>query len=77
MPLRPDPAATAALIAQAIDVVGSQAALGRATGRSQNAVWHALKVGRVTAEFAADIDRATHGRIPKTRLRPDVFGEAA
>jgi len=76
MTTRPDQEITASLLSEAVALVGSQTALGKATGRSQNAVWHALKTGRVTAEFALDIHRATQGQVSRSRLRPDIFGEA-
>lgn len=64
---------TSELIKQAIAIAGSEAKLGRAAGVSQHAIWSAKKKGRVSAELAAAIDRATGGAIGKAMLRPDLF----
>lgn len=61
------------LIQAAIDQLGSEAKLGAATGFSQHAIWSAKKKGRVSAEMAAAIDRATDGKVAKHDLRPDLF----
>jgi DNA-binding transcriptional regulator YdaS (Cro superfamily) len=61
------------LIESAINILGSEAKLGKAIGRSQNAVWQAKRRGNVTAEMAIAIDRATNGVVAKERLRPDLF----
>jgi DNA-binding transcriptional regulator YdaS (Cro superfamily) len=62
------------LLIRAIAFAGSEAKLGRAIGRSQNAVWQAKRRGSVTAEMALAIDVATAGQISKSDLRPDLFG---
>ena len=62
------------LIEQAIALAGSEAKLGAAAGVSQHAIWYAKKKGRITAELAISIDRATKGEISKVMLRPDLFG---
>lgn len=72
---RPPQNLTTILLNEAIAACGSQAKLGKATGRSQNAVWHARSTGRVTAEFALAIDKATNGLVPKEALRPDVYSD--
>lgn len=61
------------LIEQAIEIVGSEAKLGRAAKFSQQAIWKAKKIGRVSPRMAKSIDRATKGKIPRTKLRPDIF----
>lgn len=61
------------LILQAIALAGSEAKLGKAAGVSQHAIWSAKKKGRVSAELAAAIDRATGGVVSRSALRPDVF----
>ncbi|WP_445490238.1 YdaS family helix-turn-helix protein [Rhodopseudomonas sp. RCAM05734] len=53
---------------------GSESKLARAAGFSQNAVWHARRVGRVSGDLAAGIDRATKGRVSIRRTRPDLLG---
>jgi DNA-binding transcriptional regulator YdaS (Cro superfamily) len=65
---------TTDLIKAAIAQLGSEKKLGDAAGVSQHAIWSAKKKGRVTAELAAAIDRATAGRVSKSALRPDIFG---
>ncbi|TFV71694.1 hypothetical protein E4K64_25540 [Bradyrhizobium frederickii] len=52
---------------------GSEAALARAAGYSQNAIWQANKKGRMTPEMAIRIEQATKGDVPRWQARPDVF----
>lgn len=61
------------LLVAAIQIAGSEAKLGKATGYTQNAIWQAKRRGRVTAEMAIAIETATLGVVPKVRLRPDLF----
>lgn len=61
------------LISAAITMAGSEAKLGKLAGFSQNAIWHAKRNGRCSAELAVGIERATNGAISRTRLRPDLF----
>ena len=61
------------LIEAAIVIAGSEQKLGRAAGYTQNAIWHAKSKGRVSAEMAVGIDRATNGAVSRSRLRPDLF----
>ncbi|WP_409516130.1 transcriptional regulator [Brevundimonas sp.] len=77
MTVRPSPDITRGLLSEAIQIFGSQSKLAAATGRSQNAVWHALKNGRVSAEFAMAIDAATDGQVSRSALRPDVYRPVA
>jgi DNA-binding transcriptional regulator YdaS (Cro superfamily) len=63
------------LIEEAIALVGSEAKLGDACGKSQNAIWAAKRAGRVSAELAVAIERATGGRMPRWRLRPDLWSQ--
>ena len=75
MTQRPSTTETAALIAEAVACFdGSETKLARAAGFSQNAVWHARRVGRISGDLAAGIDRATKGRVPISRTRPDLLG---
>lgn len=74
MHTRPKPEKITALLQAAVTLVGSEAKLGKATGFSQNAIWHAKSKGRVTAEMALKIDQATGGAVSKHRLRPDLYG---
>ncbi|AOF88532.1 YdaS family helix-turn-helix protein [Sinorhizobium sp. RAC02] len=61
------------LLEAAITIAGSEAKLGALAGYSQNAIWYAKRNGRVSAELASAIDRATNGAISKSQLRPDMF----
>lgn len=60
---------------RAVKLAGSQAALGRAIGRRQSAIWNFLQTGRPDPEACADIERETGVRA--AALRPDlaaIFG---
>lgn len=61
------------LLEAAITIAGSEAKLGALAGYSQNAIWYAKRNGRVSAELAAAIDRATNSAIGKHQLRPDIY----
>ena len=61
------------LISKAIEIMGTQARLAEACGVTQPAISYALSTGRVSAELAAKIDRATEGKVSREALRPDVF----
>lgn len=62
------------LVDEAVRLFGSEKALAQAIGYSQQHVNRLrLGEGRVKAEIAIAIDRATAGRVPKHRLRPDLF----
>lgn len=63
-------------ISRAILIAGSEAKLGRAAGVSQNAIWQAKRRGRVSAELAVAIERATAGLVSRAELRPDLFAQA-
>jgi len=68
-------------VSAAISLFGSESKLGAATGYSQVAINKAKRRvaagGKVSANLAVAIDRATEGKISKRRLRPDLFDEAA
>jgi DNA-binding transcriptional regulator YdaS (Cro superfamily) len=61
------------LIEEAIAKLGSEAKLGEACGVSQAAIWKAKRAGRVSAELAVKLERATD--IPRWKLRPDLWSE--
>lgn len=63
-------------ITRAIEFAGSEAKLGAATGYSQHAIWQAKRRGRVSAEMAVAIERATQGAVSRAELRPDLFSPA-
>ena len=65
------------LLQVAISQLGSEAKLGAAAGYSQNAIWSAKRTGRVSAELASAIDKATGGAVPRWRLRPDLWTKPA
>ena len=61
-------------IEKAIAVVGTQSELARLAGVSQTAVNKWLHGGRLSAESALAVERATSGKVTRHRLRPDIFG---
>lgn len=58
---------------RAIAISGSQTALAKAAGVSQNAIWRALQRGRITPELAKKIEEATDGAVSRVDLCPDIF----
>ena len=58
---------------KAIGIAGSQARLGELCGVSQNAIWAAKRAGRVSAELAMSIEKATDGQVPRWEMRPDLW----
>lgn len=64
-------------IKRAIRIAGSEKKLGELVGRSQHAIWSAKELGRVTAELAVRIERATEGQVSRFDLKPDLFGADA
>jgi DNA-binding transcriptional regulator YdaS (Cro superfamily) len=62
------------LIKQAVDIVGSQRELAQKIGKSQQSVSHWINgASKIPAEDATAIEAATHGRITRAQLRPDLF----
>ena len=62
------------LVAEAIALAGnSESKLAAAAGCSQVAINKAKKAKRVSAEMAVRIEQATDGKIPRWRLRPDLW----
>lgn len=60
---------------RAIELAGSEAKLGRATGYSQVAINKAKHKERPSAEMAVAIERAVG--VPRHELRPDIFEKPA
>jgi DNA-binding transcriptional regulator YdaS (Cro superfamily) len=60
----------------AIRLAGSETKLANATGYSQHAIWQAKSKGAVSAEMALAIHHALRGRVPASRLRPDLWASA-
>lgn len=66
-------------LVRAIEIAGSQAALGKLIGTSQQRVWtwlHNLE-GKVPAEFVLPIEAATDGAVSRHELRPDLYPREA
>jgi DNA-binding transcriptional regulator YdaS (Cro superfamily) len=64
-------------IEKAIRLAGSESKLALATGYSQHAIWQAKSKGTVSAEMALAIHHALRGRVPASRLRPDLWASPA
>ena len=57
---------------------GSQSALARKADVTQAAISQLLSNGgKVSAETALKIEKATEGQVTRSQLRPDLFGAAA
>jgi DNA-binding transcriptional regulator YdaS (Cro superfamily) len=67
-----DPALVGKAVACAITLTGSQQKLAAACGVSQPSISKAKRQGRVSAELALAIHRATAGTVPACLLRPDL-----
>lgn len=64
------------LIKKAIDVLGSQAELARAIGKSGPFIHGMLHNNKaVPAALCIGIEAASGGAVTRYELRPDVFGE--
>lgn len=63
---------TRELIEAAISQAGSQSKLAEACGVKQQSIWQAKESGRVSAELAILIERATSGAVLARDLRPDL-----
>lgn len=66
------------LLKDAVKAAGSQSKLAEVLGISQQGVSYIINhADSVPAEVAVAIDRFTNGKISKSALRPDIFGDAA
>lgn len=63
---------TRELLETAISQLGSQAKLAEACGVKQQSIWQAKDSGRVSAELALLIEKATAGTVTAKGLRPDL-----
>lgn len=61
---------------QATMLAGSESALARMTGYTQNAIWAAKQRNMVTPEMALAIHHALHGAVSAHELRPDIWPTA-
>lgn len=59
-------------IQTAIEILGGQAALARACGVSQPAVFRWLHGRRVKADLVMSIVKATNGAVKAHQIRPDL-----
>ncbi|WP_343227247.1 helix-turn-helix domain-containing protein [Serratia sp. 14-2641] len=59
-------------IKKAIEIAGGQAALARACGVSQPAVFRWLNGSRVKADYVVAISRASNGEAKAHEIRPDL-----
>jgi DNA-binding transcriptional regulator YdaS (Cro superfamily) len=60
-------------VQRAVALVGSQAALARAIGKSQPAVYKWVRGHSLpTWQNAIAIERATNGRVTRHEVRPDI-----
>ena len=63
-----------ALVATAVEIVGSQGALAKAMGRSQQQVSALInRAPAISAEDALAIHHATGGRVAASDIRPDLW----
>ena len=63
------------LIQKAIDILGSQTALAKALGISQQGISYLLRhTSKPTAEMSLRIEKATKGKVSRSQLRPDLYG---
>lgn len=61
---------------EAVEIAGGQSALARSLGTRQQVVWNWIhQAGRCPATMAIPIEEATG--VSRTRLRPDLYPEAA
>lgn len=55
------------------EVFGSDKALAEAIGFSQASLVRAKALNKPTCEMAVNIEAATHGKVTRQMLRPDLF----
>jgi DNA-binding transcriptional regulator YdaS (Cro superfamily) len=60
-------------VQKAVNLVGGQTALAKLVGVKQAHVWKWLRMEKIPAERAIEIERATGGRVTRQELRPDIF----
>ncbi|MCC6776666.1 MAG: helix-turn-helix domain-containing protein [Hyphomicrobiales bacterium] len=60
-------------IEEAIEIAGSEAKLGEGTGFSQVAINKAKRRGTASAEMALAIHHFLDGRVPASKIRPDLW----
>lgn len=60
-------------LTRAIEIAGSQSALARSIGKTQQLVSLLLKGAKISAEVAVAIEGATEGKVHRHELRPDLF----
>lgn len=60
------------LVQRAVDIAGGQTQLARLIGVKQGHVWKWLRMKRIPAERAIQIEVATNGAVTARELRPDL-----
>lgn len=60
-------------LAEAVKIAGSQDKLAQAIGKTQQLVSLMLNGAKIAAETAVAIEEATEGKVPRWKLRPDLF----
>jgi DNA-binding transcriptional regulator YdaS (Cro superfamily) len=62
-------------VQKAIKILGSQTALAKALGISQQGISYLLRhTSKPTAEMAKRIEKVTKGKVTRSQLRPDLYG---
>jgi len=62
-------------VQKAIDILGSQTALAKALGISQQGISYLLRhTSKPTAEMSLRIEKVTKGKVTRSQLRPDLYG---
>lgn len=70
----PRPPSFRELVAKAVRLVGSQKVLAEHLGCSQQQISFLMThAAEISAEDAIGIHRATHGKVPASALRPDLW----
>jgi len=64
-------------IDRAVEVAGTLKALAERCGVSAPAIAKAHRTGRISAQLARRIHLATKGKVPASRLRPDLWRSPA
>lgn len=64
---------TKSAIERATEIVGGQSALARILGCTPQAISKMCATGRVPAERVLAIEWATHGKVTRHQLRPDLY----
>ena len=58
---------------RAIEIIGTQRALAKKCGATQQHVWNWMQSGKVPVNRAIQIEVATNGAVTKEELNPEFF----